>query len=81
LIKSLNNSNEKFHQHAKAIDRLIEEFNRILKPKSVFNLDSHRLTEDNIISTVTGQSLFKISKKLKKTLAFERIYSIINEID
>ena len=81
MIKSLNKSNEKFRQHAKARDRLIEEFHRVMKSKSVFNLDSHRLTEDNIISTVTGQSLFKISKKLKKTLAFERIYSEINEID
>ena len=44
-----------------------------MKPKSVFNLDSHHLTEDNIISTVTGYNLFKISKKLKITLAFERI--------
>ena len=52
-----------------------------MNSKSVFNLDSNRLTEDNIISTVTGQSLFKISKKLKKTLAFERKYSEINEID
>ena len=44
-----------------------------MKSKSVFDLDSHRLTEDNIISTVTGQNLFKISKKPKRTLAFERI--------
>ncbi len=73
MIKSLNKSNEKFHQHAKARDCLIEEFHRVLKPKSVFYLDSHRLTEDNIISTVTGQNLFKISKKPKRTLAFERI--------
>jgi protoporphyrinogen oxidase len=73
LIKSLNKSNEKFRQHAKARDRLIEEFHRIMKPKSIIYLDSHRLTEDNIISTVTGQNLFKICKKPKRTLAFERI--------
>ena len=81
MIKSLNKSNEKFRQHAKARDRLIEEFHRVMKSKSVFNLDSNRLTEDNIISNVTGHSLFQISKKLKRTLAFERIYSEINEID
>lgn len=81
MIKSLNKSNEKFRQHAKVRDRLIEEFHRVMKPKSVFNLDTHRLNEDNIISTLTGQNLFKISKKLKRTLAFERIYSEINEID
>jgi len=60
LIKSLNKSNEKFRQYAKARDRLIEEFHRVMKPKSVFNLDSHRLTEDNVISTVTGHNLFLI---------------------
>ncbi len=49
-----------------ARDRLIEEFHRVMKPKSVLYLDSHRLTEDNIISTLTRQSLFKISKNLKE---------------
>ena len=66
-------SNEKFRQHAKARDRLIEEFHRLMKPRSVFSFDSHCLTENNIISTVTGHNLFKISKKLKITLASERI--------
>ena len=73
MIKSLNKPNEKFRQHAKARDRLIEELHRVTKPKSVLYLDSHHLTEDNIISIVTGQNLFKISKKLKRTLAFETI--------
>ena len=54
-------------------DRLIEEFHRVMKPKSVLYLNSHRLTESNIISTVTRQNLFKISKKLKRTMVFERL--------
>lgn len=73
MINSLNKSNEKFRQHAKSRGRLIEGFHRVLKPKSIIYLDSHCLTEDNIISTLTGQNLFRISQKPKRTLAFERI--------
>ncbi|MCK4479516.1 MAG: hypothetical protein KAV01_03220, partial [Candidatus Lokiarchaeota archaeon] len=56
-----------------ARDRLIEEFHRVMKPKSILYLNSHRLTESNIISTVTRQNLFKISKKLKRTMVFEKL--------
>ena len=56
-----------------ARDHLIEEFHRVMKPKSMLYLDSHRLTDNKLISTVTGQNLFKFSKKLRKTMAFERV--------
>ena len=55
-----------------ARDRLIEEFHRVMKPKSMIYLNSHRLTEKNLIKTVTEQNLFKFSKKIKKTIKFER---------
>lgn len=58
-------------------DRLIEEFHRVMKPKSVLYLNSHRLTKSNIISTVTRQNLFKSSKKLKRTMVFERLDAFI----
>ncbi len=54
-------------------DRLIEEFHRVMKSKSVLYIDSHRLTKANIISTVTGQNLFKFFKKLQRTMVFDRL--------
>ncbi|MCK5145001.1 MAG: class I SAM-dependent methyltransferase, partial [Candidatus Heimdallarchaeota archaeon] len=55
-----------------ARDRLIKEFHRVMKPKSLLYLNSYRITEKELISIVTGQNLFKFSKKLKKLLMFER---------
>jgi ubiquinone/menaquinone biosynthesis C-methylase UbiE len=51
---------------------VLEELHRILKPKGILSLSDHHLKEEEVISQVTGEGLFKLSAKGKRAYSFSR---------
>ena len=51
-------------------DEVLKELHRVLKPNGVLSFKDHHMTEDDIISGVTGKGLFKLSSKGKISHSF-----------
>ena len=57
-----------------ALDEILAELHRILKPDGILSFNDHHLKENEIMSKVTGTDLFKLSKKGKKVYTFQEIH-------
>lgn len=53
-------------------DDVLQELHRVLKPGGTLSFSDHHMQDEDIISRVTKTSLFKISKKGKKTYSFSK---------
>lgn len=51
-------------------DRVLKELRRILKPKGVLSFSDHHMEEDEIVSKMTGDGLFRLLRKGEKTHSF-----------
>lgn len=51
-------------------DMILSEIHRILKPNGILSCTDHHLKNDKIISKITQNGLFVLSRKKKKTLNF-----------
>ena len=49
---------------------VLKEFHRVLKPNCLLSIDDHHLEENEIISLITAQGLFKFSEKKDKIYNF-----------
>jgi ubiquinone/menaquinone biosynthesis C-methylase UbiE len=63
-----------FHEISEP-DEVLRELHRVLKPAGTLSFRDHRMTEDEILSGVTGTGLFRLSKKGKRTYSFVKIAS------
>jgi len=54
-------------------DQILRELHRILKQEGILSFSDHHLKEDEIISQVTKQGLFKLSQKGKRTYSFKKL--------
>ena len=45
-------------------DEVLAELHRVLKPKAILSFNDHHLKEEEIIFTITGKGLFKLSARL-----------------
>lgn len=54
-------------------DKVLEELRRVLKPSGILSLSDHHLKEDEIVSKVTDNGLFRLSGKGK------RVYNFVKE--
>ncbi len=54
-------------------DGVLEELHRVLKLDSVLSLTDHHMKEDEILSQITRNNLFVLSRKGKKTYSFSKI--------
>jgi len=52
---------------------VLEELYRVLKPNGVLSVSDHHLKEAEIVSKVTNQGLFKLSRKGRKTYSFLKL--------
>ncbi len=52
---------------------VLEELHRVLKPNGILSFSDHHMKEEEIVSKVTNEDLFRLSRKGKKT------YSFLNE--
>ncbi len=52
---------------------VLKEFHRVLKPNSRLSFDDHHLKENEIISLITAQGLFKLEEKKEKIYIFSKI--------
>jgi ubiquinone/menaquinone biosynthesis C-methylase UbiE len=55
------------------------ELNRVLKPGGIVSLSDHHLKEKEILSHMTGQRLFVLERKDKKTYAFSKLRRRLGE--
>ncbi|RKY84125.1 SAM-dependent methyltransferase [candidate division KSB1 bacterium] len=46
---------------------------RVLKPEGLLSFSDHHLKEDEILNGITGEGLFKLLKKGKKTFTFNKV--------
>jgi len=53
-------------------DSVLTELRRILKPEGTLSFSDHHLNETEIISKITSQGLFQLSKKGKHTYSFTK---------
>jgi ubiquinone/menaquinone biosynthesis C-methylase UbiE len=51
-------------------DKILTELHRVLKPDGVLSFSDHHMQEEDILSGVTGNRLFKLSKKGERTYSF-----------
>jgi len=51
-------------------DGVLKELHRILKPNSILSFSDHHMKKDEIVSEITKKSLFKLSKKEKRSYIF-----------
>jgi ubiquinone/menaquinone biosynthesis C-methylase UbiE len=61
-----------FHDLTNA-DRVLEELYRILKPEGILSFSDHHMKEDEIVSKVTGNGLFRLLRKGEKTYSFVKV--------
>jgi len=52
---------------------ILKELHRILKPDGILSLSDHHLREQEIVSGLTKEGLFRIAKKGQKTYSFQKI--------
>jgi ubiquinone/menaquinone biosynthesis C-methylase UbiE len=51
-------------------DLLLRELSRVLKTEGTLSVSDHHMKESNILSRISGEGLFELSKKGKKTYSF-----------
>lgn len=51
---------------------LLQELHRVLKPSGMLSFSDHHMKESDILSRVTGEGLFELTVKGKKTYSFVR---------
>jgi len=51
-------------------NEVLEELHRVLKPSGILSFSDHHMKENEIISEMTNRSLFRLSRKGKKTHSF-----------
>jgi ubiquinone/menaquinone biosynthesis C-methylase UbiE len=51
-------------------DGVLKELHRILKTNSILSFSDHHMKEDEILSEITKNSLFKLSRKEKRSYIF-----------
>lgn len=56
--------------HLARPDEVLEELHRVLKPDGVLSVIDHHLQENEIMSGITGNGLFGLSKRGKKVYEF-----------
>ena len=49
---------------------VLEELHRVLKPNGVLSFNDHHMKEDEILSKITGNGLFRLSSKGQTTYSF-----------
>jgi ubiquinone/menaquinone biosynthesis C-methylase UbiE len=54
-------------------DGVLEELHRVLKPNSVLSFSDHHMKKDEILSQITRNNLFVLSRKGKKTYSFSKV--------
>ncbi|MCK4273287.1 MAG: class I SAM-dependent methyltransferase [Dehalococcoidales bacterium] len=52
---------------------VLEELHRVLKPEGFLSMSDHHLTEEEIISRMTGSGHFKLLRKGKKVYNFSKV--------
>jgi len=58
-----------FH-HLSDSDVVLKELNRVLKPDGILSLSDHHMKENEIVTEVTKNRLFRLSRKGKRTYSF-----------
>jgi len=51
---------------------VLEELHRVLKPNGILSFSDHHMKEDEIVSKVTNEDLFRLSRKGKRTYSFSK---------
>jgi ubiquinone/menaquinone biosynthesis C-methylase UbiE len=51
---------------------VLRELNRVLKPEGVLSFSDHHLSEQDIVSGVTGEGFFRFVQKGRKTYSFSK---------
>jgi len=54
-------------------DGVLKELHRILKPNSILSFSDHHMKENEIVSEITKKSLFKLSRKEKRSYIFLKV--------
>jgi len=52
---------------------VVRELHGILKPNGILSFSDHHLQEDDIVSRLTGEGLFRLGQKGQRTYAFQKI--------
>ncbi len=60
---------------------VLKELHRVLKPSGTLSFSDHHMGENEIISKVANNKLFKLSGKGKKTYSFSKENNIICAIN
>jgi ubiquinone/menaquinone biosynthesis C-methylase UbiE len=51
---------------------VLRELHRVLKPKGILSFSDHHMKENEIMSGITSEGLFKLLKKGERTYSFTR---------
>ena len=60
-----------FH-HLSDRDGVLKELHRVLKPDGILSFSDHHMKESEIVSQVTNNRLFRLSKKGERTYSFSK---------
>jgi len=53
-------------------DRVLAELHRVMKPDGTLSFSDHHMTEEDIVASVTGSGLFRLSRKGERTFLFAK---------
>ena len=59
--------------HLNQSDDVLAELHRVLNPNGTLSMSDHHMTEEQIISKITGSGHFKLSRRGKKVYNFSRV--------
>jgi ubiquinone/menaquinone biosynthesis C-methylase UbiE len=62
-----------FHEFSEP-NEVLRELHRVLKPTGTLSFRDHHMTEDEILSGLTKNELFSLSKKGKRTYSFIKMF-------